>query len=133
MAAIHGKNAEIKKDATTVFGGQDWSIDFSGDVVDISDMGDEWKSKLAGLADWSGSFNCLFDLTDAPQRAIHDALVAASPSPELTDAKFYVDDTHYYSGTILVTGVKVEAKLDDVVRLSITFEGSGAPTPPTYT
>jgi len=126
MAVMHGKNASVKLNTHTVAYMTDWTITASLDVADSSALGDDWRTGVAGLASWNGTMNGHFDLTDTEQAAIHDALVTSSPTGIVSTARFYVNDTNYYSGTIIITGVNPSAGIGDLVKLSITFQGSGA-------
>jgi predicted secreted protein len=123
---MHGKDASFKLNTHVVGEATDWTISASLDIADSSAMGDDWKSGVAGMASWSGSANMHFDLTDTYQAAVHDALVTASPTGSITTARFYVNASNYYSGSILITGVNPTAGIGDLVKLSVSFQGTGA-------
>ena len=105
---------------------KDWSLDLGLDTIETTALGEEWKSFIAGLKEWSasgeGSWNIAID--SLGQRALQDAYLSSS-SVEL---KLYVDTTYYYSGTAFISSVSVEDPVDDTVSISFEFQGTGALT-----
>ena len=127
MAVIHGKKAIIKKNSTDVGEMTSWTIDVAGDMAETTAFGDDWKTYSFGTAGWTGTMEGYLDLSDASQKALHDALIASSPDPELTDVEFYPDSgsTAKYSGSIIVSGTSVNAVHTDIVKITFNFQGNG--------
>ena len=126
MAQLHGKDATLKKNDVVITLMNEWSIDASLEEHDISDFGDDWKAFAAGLAEWSGSMSGLFDPTQTEQKAIHDALITAAPTGALTDMKFFINGSNYYSGNVIITGVNISVVVNDEIKVTFTFKGNGA-------
>ena len=127
MAVIHGKKATIKQGTTDMAEMTSWNIDVAGDVAETTAFGDEWKTFSYGTASWTGSMEGYFDLSDVSQKAIHDAIIATAPAPELSDVEFYPDSTttEKYSGDIIVTGTSVTVVHTDIEKIVFSFQGSG--------
>ena len=128
MATIHGKSAQYKLTTDIVADMGDWSIDANLELADDSAMGDSWRSKVAGLAAWSGSASGSFNLLDTYQKVVHDLLVAATPTGTHAISRFYVNTSSYYHGTIFISNIRINAAIGDVIKISFSFTGSGALT-----
>lgn len=111
MSEIHGKGAVIYLGAAGAaainIGDQlDWSIDFDMATVDVTPLGQTWKSFVKGLMGWTGTFSGNFDMTSTQLW-----LAATSTVAE----KFYiypngaVSMTNYYYGTGWVALGKIAA------------------------
>lgn len=104
-----------------------WKLDLGSDMVDVTTLNNTtaWKAFLAGLKEWSGSAEGNADFTDTNgQKAIFDAWVAGTSLA----AKFYLDGTHYLSGTVFVKGEGIEVGAADANKISFDFQGTGALT-----
>lgn len=132
MSIIHGSAGSLKKGEIELFGLTGWRVEVELETIDMTPMGSSWKEPEAALAGFLGEFTCLFDLTDAGQKALHDTLAAASPTGEVADMKFYVDQTRYYGARVLITSFRVAASADEVVKIVFQFVGQGELTPPDF-
>ncbi len=69
MALFHGKQAKIYWDAddtdTNLLHGQNWSIDITHDVADITAMQDSWRTFYGGFRDWTATVECLLPAAGA--------------------------------------------------------------------
>jgi predicted secreted protein len=123
MAAAAGKAGLVKIGTDTVANINNWSLDSSLDVLDTTEFGDSFKNYIAGLKDWKatveGYWDCAADTVG--QTALQTAFLAGSS----VTLKLYVNATNYYSGTAFITGFSPEAAVDDVVNISLEFQGSG--------
>jgi TP901-1 family phage major tail protein len=125
--AIAGKAGKVAIGTTnpsTVVGIKNWSLDLSLDTLETTALGDDWKSYIAGLKEWTassdGDFNVHTD--EAGQEALQQAFLNGTP----VDVQFYVDDTHYYTGSAIIASLSIEDPVDDVVSISIDFTGNGS-------
>ena len=126
MAAIHGKIAKVKLGANVVGRITEWSLDVSRDTSDVTEQGGAnlpWRDFIAGLVGAEGSLSGFLDLTDTNgQLAIWTSLTSDTP----LDMDFFVDATHAFSASILVTkfGAKSPVDGEETVDLSVKVTGA---------
>jgi hypothetical protein len=127
--------AEAAGDDVTIFaalpgqlvaGFYGWSFDDGTDVVDVTDFVDGaagYRKYIAGLEDWTGDASGYW-LTDD----FHHFMIGM----EFTVQFFVVYNTapnvttvHFYRGNAFVTGISVDADVNDVIHENLTFQGSG--------
>lgn len=131
MARIHGKGGSAKVDVDdggspeAILGITNWTIDYKASADDMTGLDSAGvKTFLAGLTEWSGSFNGVWDVTEAD--TIDDPPLV-SPGTRL-ELELWMNDTVNYAGDCLVTGFKPEVQIDGVVKLSVDFQGTEALT-----
>lgn len=113
--AGYGGNIKVGTDAIGEIG--EWTVDESTDIHDVSAFKDKWKKKKGGQSDWSGNCTGRLDPGDTGQaQLINGAEVAL---------KFYVDDTHYYSGNAIVESISRRAVVAGVLEVTFNFAGNG--------
>ena len=127
MATVAGKIAEVTMANYDTYA-HNWTIDFVTDALEDTNWdgsgygqaNEYWRTYLAGLSGWSGSFECYASGTPA---------TSILPGTSAT-AKFYVDieNTYGYTGTILITGVHPTAPIDGIQSYTVDYQGSGKPT-----
>ena len=100
-----------------------WSLEMSADQLDTTYLGDEWKSSMAGLKEWSASAEGDFDIiTDVSgQKALQDAHLAGTS----VQVQLFVNETNFYSGTAQIASLSVEDGVEDKVTFSCEFTGNG--------
>ena len=102
-----------------------WSISEKGDQVDTTVMGqsDDFKTHIATLKEWDGSFDCDYDAADA------DGQVAATANASVT-LKLYPEGSatgkKYFTGTATITGTTRQASVEGKITFKSTFKGNGA-------
>lgn len=126
MSRFAGKAGKVMVGTTQVAEITSWSLDIGADAIDVTNFGSSgWKEFVAGLKEWSGSFEGSWDMTDTNgQQALQSALTGGTT----VTLKLYVDDQKNYSGTALIKALGVEASVDDVVKATFEFQGTGALT-----
>ncbi len=123
MAVYHGKSAKVTKNAVAVAGMLEWTIESSLEIVDVTDFGDTYKASEVGFVTWSGTFTGSADPENTEQSALRTAMLAGT---KLTDVRFYIDGTHYFSGDIYMTGMGHSTTVMDVLKVTWSFTGDGA-------
>jgi predicted secreted protein len=89
--------------------------------------GSSWKTKLAGLADYTIKIGGNFDLSDAQQAALQ-AAVLTNPGATIT-WKIYPSGTGAaYSGTALVKTEGIKFAVSSEEQVTFDLEGNGALT-----
>lgn len=123
MAANAGKKCKVVISAATVALIGDFALDINAALSSKEAFGDDWKSNLVGLRDWSGSFSGRLDLGDTNgQVALQNAIL----NDTLVTLKLYNDATHYYSGSAYLSKMNIKAAVAGNVDVSFNFTGDGA-------
>jgi predicted secreted protein len=125
MAVHKGSEGTVKVGSNAIAEIRSYSIEETGDTLEVTTMGDTARTYVPSLTSWSGSVDVYWDETDATgQGALTvGAQVTLNVYPEGDDAA----DT-YYTGTAIVTGVTKSASFDGLIEASISVQGSGALT-----
>ena len=125
MTAISGKDGKVMRGANTVAEISEWDLDIEADVMEVTKFGDQWRVKIVGLKDWSGSFSGRWDMTDVTgQKAYQDAILGGTSET----VKLYVNSTQYYSGSCIIEGESISSAVDSTVDAEFSFQGTGALT-----
>lgn len=126
--AIAGKGGLVKIGAKTVAEIKSWSLDLGVDDIDVTSFDSGGKKEfIAGLTEWSGSFEGSLKADDTDgQKAIFAAWAAGTP---LT-LTFQVSSGVTFSGSAYVKP-SIEVPVDDKASFSCDFQGTGELTLPT--
>jgi predicted secreted protein len=122
--AIAGKSGKLGLDVNTVVDVSSWSLELGADTLEVTALGDDWKTFIAGLKEWSASAEGFYSVhTDTTgQKALQDAYLNSTE----VALKLYVNTTNYYSGSAYLSGLSIEDPVDDTVSISFEFQGTGA-------
>ncbi len=121
--AIVGTGGSVLVGANKVAEIANWSIDCAADNVDITSFDSEgWKEFLAGLKEWSGSFEGNLKPGDTNGQL---AIVNAWLTGVTVALKLKADATRELSGDALVQ-FGIEMPVDDKGSFSCDFQGTGA-------
>lgn len=103
-----------------------WSLDMYADDIDITSFDSNgWKEYLAGLKEWSGSFEGNFKPDDTQGQA---ALINAWLSGDKVSLELQVNSTVKFAGDALIKP-SIETPVDDKAGFSCDFQGTGELTP----
>jgi hypothetical protein len=129
MATHLGKEGTVQVGSNSIAEIRGFSIDETIDTVEDTSMGDNSKTYLASIKDFSGSVDVLYDETDTNgQTALSvGSSVTLNFAPEGTDS----GDVKL-TGTAIVTGKSVTSSFDGLVESTITVQGTGGLTTGTY-
>lgn len=109
-----------------ISGQQGLTINRSADSIDITskDTQGGWKSKIAGMKEWSIDNDGIY----VPSDESHTELSAAFDSGTPVCVKVYNGKTKkgMFGGLAVITDYPIEAPFDETVTYSITLEGMGA-------
>lgn len=128
MAAVAGYGGKVAVGANDVAQVRNWNADIQREEVDTTHMHDGaggWRSFISGLGAGTGTMDVNWDMTDTNgQKALQDAVLNPPSTPPVV--KLYVDGTHYYSGSVIVTNVSPSVGVDGLAEASINFRFTGA-------
>lgn len=124
--AIAGKGGSVYIGANKVAEVVSWSLDLEGETIETTNLDSNgWRQFIQGLKGWSGSIEANWNVQGDVngQKALQDAwLNGATVTLELR-----VNGTpNKYSGTAYITGLSIEAPVDDKLSATFEFQGSGA-------
>lgn len=120
--AIAGKDGSVYIEAYKVAEINSWSLDLGADDIDITSFDSNgWKEFLAGLKEWSGSFEGNFVPTDTNGQ---QALINAWLNGQSVSLELRIDATKKFSGSAFVKP-SVEMPVDDKGSFSCDFQGTG--------
>jgi len=125
--AIAGKGGSIKFDSGSIVEMGNWSLDVGVDEIDTTNFdSNNWKEFMAGLKEWSGSFEG--NLVKGHKAALFDKLgTIASIELKVTAT----DGSLTFTGQAFLTALNVEVPVEDKASISADFRGTGALTPTT--
>ena len=121
--ALAGKSGKVMIGTSNVAEIKSWSLDTSVDMLDDTVLGDSWKTFIAGLAEWGAKAEGVFaiDTDTNGQTALQTAYLTGAS----VTLKLYVSPTKFYSGTAYISSLSVEDTVEDIVSVSLEFQGSG--------
>ena len=133
MAKSPGKDAKVSWGATTkVVGIGTWDMPgITTDLLESTEMGDQWKTYIAGMKDGGEiSFEGQFDPADTGQGDLRTANLLGS---QLTTLRFYINSVSYFVPTttnpasyMLITKWSVKADKSGLLTGSFSAKVSGA-------
>lgn len=109
---------------TNIVGIGEWNLDISGEAVETTAFGDQWRKNIVGLKSFSFSFSGRSD-SDASQALVKAAVLAGSvQSYRLYDAPA----TYWNIGSAVFTGMSPTITFDGRGDVSYDFTGSDSLT-----
>lgn len=113
-------------DLLAISGQQGLTINRSADSIEVTskDTKGGWKSKIAGMKEWSVDNDGYY----VPSHASHKALGTAFQNSDPVCIKIVNGKTKasMFGGLAYVTDYSIEAPYDDGITYSISLEGNGA-------
>ena len=147
MAAFHGKIGKITWDASTASTTEidaitSWTLDIICDVADGSDMSAATKTYFAGWKDWTATVESILPTTGSQIPLVDAAGVEALGEKTPAILEMWLDDTGgagnvvVIHGAAICVGIGYNIDVNDVVKITYNFQGTGALThatsEPTY-
>ena len=124
MACYTGKDGALSLGGSNIGQLTSWTVTENVDTIECTHMGQSWKTYKTGIAEWEGSFEAVYD----GDRQDLSAELATGTQYALVAYPESADTDHNLSGNVILTSLEWTAELDDVIRLSATFTGTGALT-----
>lgn len=103
-----------------------WTVEHTKDVIEDTVMGDAARTYKAGLHQFTGTMEVVYDSAHSSNATYGNAF-----RPE-NDAALYIEfypstaSGQKFTGHVLVTSVSRTASYDDLVTASVSFQGTGA-------
>jgi predicted secreted protein len=113
---------------------RNFSVEITADTIETSAMGNDTRTFVKGLSQFSGSADIYFDPTEFNGNVttfnIANSNVAVGSGS--VAVKFYIDQDATndiaFVGNCIITGYTVNSSFDGLVEASISFQGSGGTT-----
>jgi predicted secreted protein len=128
MTVLAGKAGKVLIGSNFVAEIKGWKINLKADTKETTpfatDNSTAWKRFLATLKSWDGSIDTVaLDMGDTNgQLALYNAIGGSAVT-----LKLYLDATHYFSGSAIITGLPPSATVDGLVEGgSFSFQGTDA-------
>jgi hypothetical protein len=122
MAVLTGKSGGITFGDGYAVHCNSWTVEFSTDVFEDTALGDSWRTRVVGINEWSGSYDCALDETTAT--TIGDLAIGEAAA----SATFTYASGGTVGGNIVITGATLNTSISGVNTINFTFVGSGAPS-----
>ena len=122
MTTLHGRNAMLYIGAV-ISEATEWHLTTERDLADDTAFGDTWKTNLAGMLGWSGSFAGRLDTASKQAFTVAIATTVAALYLYPTAST----PTAYYYGNCWPT-LTIDVTKDDTANISGDFTGDGVLT-----
>ena len=127
--AIAGKNGKVCLGTNKIIGIKNWSLSLNVSTLETTALGEDWKSYILGLKEWTATSDGDYAVTSHDGKIdIQGGLQTAYLTGTPVVLRLYVDETHYYTGSAVVTSLSIDDPVADIVGISISFTGTGALT-----
>lgn len=99
----------------------EWNADISIALNEVTEFGDEWKYNVASIKSATGSFmgNGRTDGT------VQDYLRSAALGGSVILVRLYEDATHYWSGSVMMTGLGRSTSVQGKLETTYNWESQG--------
>ena len=144
MATLTGELGQVKIDKTDSAGGstvaiaeiRSWSLTHTQDTVETSVFGSGARTYKAGLTNFSGTFDGIYDTAhNTTNGALFDLDQTGDDANDINTGILtgeFITSTasasKKYSGEIIITSIERTASFDDVITFSASFQGTGVLT-----
>lgn len=126
--AIAGKKGKVRVTGTpdqTVGAITEWSVEINRENYDSTALGDDWKTSVIGLAEWSGRCSGYMDVEDDVGQTLLQNAVLNGTSVELELEVSDGSATSVYVGKVNPTNVSVGNPVGGLVTFEFAFQGTG--------
>lgn len=126
-------NSVVTFAANAVVEAKAHTLSVTQQVLDTTKFQDKWRTVKGGLAQWIGTGGASLDYNDPRQKALIDAIVAATPNLTLNGALFGIQLAttllkQMYGGVVF-SGFTITNDKGALVEVTFNFEGTGVILP----
>jgi len=124
--ALHFNGATGASTGTNVTEITNWSLSSEANAIETSAMGDTFRSFTPGLKSWEGTADVVW--TDSADSGSVDTIVTIGQTGTIFCYPLASDTDMKLSGDVIITGIEYTQDLEDVMRASVSFQGTGTLT-----
>lgn len=100
-----------------------WTLNIIAEVVDTTGLGSAWKTKIAGVKDWNGTFTCIVNSASFSSLGVLGVGEDPATLELIFDATATTDGK--YSGTAMISNTNHVAQTASGAQIfTFDFEGS---------
>ena len=134
MPAVAGKSGTIVYDGGSVATVNNWDLDVSNDMLDVTSFttsAPQWREFIDGLSSWTGGVSAIFDGSSTGQ----NDLITNSLTPAAATVVLEMDQTGggSFSGSVFLSGMSHGVAIDGTAEVSWALQGTAAVTYSTAT
>lgn len=122
MAILKGISGALQLSTNVVADITEWTVEGTPQMEDTTSLRDAAREQTPTIFEWSGTAKGRLDVADTNGQT---ALLTAWLAMSSVTPRFYIDGSHYYSGTAYVT-VSISDSVDGYVSVDYSFTGAGA-------
>lgn len=121
VSGTAGSVAYVSGGTTVVVGAYEWGLDLGQETPETTAFGENWKTFIPGIREWSGNVSMRGDASAASQAFIRNMLLGGSAAIEIR----FFQGTNYYAGSALANGASPGIAYDGVSVYDTDLQGSG--------
>lgn len=125
MATHSGQDGVIKIGAVTVGEVKSFSIEETGETLEDTAQGDDWRTHKGGLKSWSGSIEAHWDPDDTGGQ---DLLVVGASITGIFHPFGAATGAATLTGVGTIVSRSISSELEGIVSVSFSVTGNGALT-----
>lgn len=110
---------------------QSAEVSYAMETADAQAIGDRWAVPVQTKGSWSGSADVVFDHVTGLSTLLATYLIGSSPTRAAVTCTVVLASTTNggtLAGSVVLTGFTPKTSTQDIVKGTLTFVGSGAPT-----
>jgi hypothetical protein len=118
MAVYTGSGVKVTYGAgATDLDATSWTLESTIDLVENTKLGATFKTYTTGFKDWTATAECILKTESTPLTNFAQAAATVS---------FYINGSNYFEADGICTSITPRTGTDNVIRMTMTFEGSDA-------
>lgn len=126
MAVLTGVNGELLIDGITVAKCRSLQLNQQRDAIEVTPLGDDWRTYISGLKGATGSASLYYDNSDAGTKLLLGNLT--NDAEHTVTFVFNRGGSEEWACKGLITSVGASASVGDASTCEVSFQVSGAPT-----
>lgn len=128
MATFTGENGAVKigtdsAGESAIAEVRSWTVEHTKDVIEDTVMGDAARTYKAGLHQFTGSMEVVYD---SGHTAASDAFRPDADGDLFVEFFPSTSTGEKFTGKVIVTSVSRTASFDDLITSTVNFQGTGA-------
>ena len=127
MAAVQGKLGSINYDGGNVATLNNWTLDVTNDMLDVTSFttsAPQWREFIAGLSTFTGNVSGIFDGASTGQNDLITNSITPAAATVILEADQSVGGK--YTGSVFLSGMSIGVAIDGTAEVSWDMQGTAA-------